>query len=302
MKIAIAGGSGFIGRAITEELRAHKHDICILTRNPDKHKPAQGIRYIRWLQKDAHPEKELEGIDAFINLAGESLNSGRWTQKRKREIVESRIETAAEMTKILSLLEKKPECVINASAIGYYPVSESSTYTEKETKSGDGFLARTVVLWEKEAKKAKAYCGRMVIARFGVILGMDAGALPSIIMPYKVFAGGTIGSGRQWLSWIHIHDAARAIHYCLQNESISGPINLTAPAPVRMKEFGQTAGEVLHRPHWLPVPSIALKTVMGEMSSMVLEGQCVMPDVLLSHSFTFDYPLLKGALEQLLDK
>lgn len=300
MKIAIAGGSGFVGMALIQELRKENHEIYILTRNPENKKPITGVKYVKWLDQSASPENELAGIYAFINLSGESLNSGRWTDKRKRIIVESRVDTTKEMTRILSMLTEKPAVVIHASAIGYYGTSEKEVFTEKSGTIDEDFLSRTVQLWEKEAAKAKAYCGRLVFARFGVILGKSAGALPMMVTPYKLFAGGTIGTGRQWLSWIHVKDVARAILFCVNHEAIKGPVNFSAPFPQQMKEFGKTIGTVLHRPHWFPVPPFLLKTMLGEMSTLVLEGQKVIPDVLQHHEFTFAYPNLKAALHDLL--
>lgn len=300
MKIAIAGGSGFVGMALIQELRKENHEIYILTRNPEDKKTVTGVKYVKWLVQSASPEIELAGIEAFINLSGESLNSGRWTDKRKRQIVESRVETTREMIRILSMLTEKPAVVINASAIGYYGTSEKEVFTEKSGTFEEDFLSRTVQLWEKEASKAKAYCHRLVFARFGVILGKSAGALPMMVTPYHFFAGGTIGTGRQWLSWIHITDVARALLFCVKHDEIKGPVNFSAPSPRQMKNFGETIGTVLNRPHWFPVPSFLLKIMLGEMSALVLEGQKVIPDVLQRHEFTFTFPNLEVALHDLL--
>ncbi|RFU69409.1 TIGR01777 family oxidoreductase [Bacillus sp. V59.32b] len=300
MKIAIAGGSGFVGTALTGELLKEKHEVYILTRNPDKHIPDDAVRYVRWLRDGSHPEKDLEGIDVFMNLSGESLNSGRWTDDRKRRIVESRMQSSKEMVRILSQLQKKPKTVINASAIGYYGTSEVNTYTEETASDGDDFLSRTVQLWEKEAMKASSYTERIVLTRFGVILGEKEGALSSIVLPYKLFGGGKIGSGRQWMSWIHIKDVTRAIIFCMNHQDIQGQVNFTSPNPVHMDLFGRTVGKVLHRPHWFPVPAFMLSTLLGEMSVLVLEGQKVIPEKLLSHHFEFSYPDLSSALEDLL--
>jgi uncharacterized protein len=300
MKIAIAGGSGFVGTALTNELLRENHDIYILTRNPEKYKSDGSVQYVRWLSDGASPEKDLEGIDIFINLAGESLNSGRWTDGRKRRIVESRMQSSKEMVRILSLLQQKPDTVINASAIGYYGTSEATIYTEDTHSEADDFLSRTVKLWEDEAMKASPFTNRMVVTRFGVILGEKEGALPSITLPYKLFAGGKIGNGRQWMSWIHIQDVARAIIFCMNHKELEGPVNFTAPQPAQMDEFGRIVATVLHRPHWFPVPAFMLKTILGEMSILVLEGQKVIPAKLLDHQFEFSYPRLKAALQDLL--
>ncbi|WRP07847.1 TIGR01777 family oxidoreductase [Rossellomorea aquimaris] len=296
MKIAITGGTGFVGQALTEELLEHHHEVLILTRNPDKYDNRSGVTYVKWLSDGAKPEEDLEGIQAFINLAGESINSGRWTDERKKRIINSRINSTQEVMNIIKVLKEKPACLINASAIGYYPSSKTNTYTEASTETADNFLGETVQIWEKEASKANQLSIRVAYARFGIILGKDEGALPRIALPYKMFVGGTVGSGDQWMSWVHIKDIARAVHFIAETEAISGPVNVTAPSPVSMKEFGKTLGSVLGRPHWIPVPSLALKVAMGEMSALVLEGQKVLPSVLSENGFQFEYPELKSAL------
>ncbi|WP_409304393.1 TIGR01777 family oxidoreductase [Peribacillus sp. SCS-155] len=302
MKIAIAGGTGFVGTALIEFLLQHHREpsIYILTRNPQKYKERRSLHYVGWLTAGSHPESVLEGIDVFINLAGESLNSGRWTDERKKRIVDSRVESVREMVRILAMLNKKPETVINASAIGFYGMSETASFSEESPSLGHDFLSETVRIWESEANRAEKYTSRMVYARFGVILGKHEGALPNIVLPYKLFAGGTIGSGRQWLSWIHIEDAVRALNHCIKNNSISGPINITSPHPERMKEFGKSVAHVLQRPHWLPVPAFMLKLFLGEMSTLVLAGQHVSPNKLLNSNFQFKNPHLTTALEDLL--
>ncbi len=296
MKIAITGGTGFIGQALTEELLEHQHEVMILTRNPDKYDARPGVTYVKWLSDGARPEEELEGIHSLINLAGESINSGRWTEERKKRIINSRINSTREVINIIKALKDKPACLINASAIGYYPSSKTNTYTEASTETADNFLGETVQIWEKEAAKATQIGIRVAYTRFGIILGKGEGALPRIALPYKMFVGGTVGSGEQWMSWVHIKDIARAVHFVAETEGIAGPVNVTAPSPVTMKEFGKTLGTVLGRPHWIPVPSLALKVAMGEMSALVLEGQRVLPGVLSEHGFQFQYPELKSAL------
>ncbi len=302
MKIAIAGGSGFVGTALIDELSKENHDIYILTRHPEKFKKQTNLTYISWLAKEAQPEKHLAGLDVFINLAGESLNSGRWTPERKRRIVESRVEASKEMNRIISMLPDKLSVIINASAVGYYGISDDETFTETSGSVGDDFLARTVQLWEKEAAKSRSYSNRLVLTRFGVILGEKDGALPMMVLPYKLFGGGKMGKGNQWLSWIHIHDVVRAIIFCMNDQRIEGPVNFTAPNPVQMDTFGKTIGAVLHRPHWLPVPPIFLKKLLGEMSILVLEGQNVLPTKLKDEGFTFSFPILKEALQNILNE
>jgi len=297
MKIAIAGGSGFVGKALQEELLKNGHQLFILTRNPNVHRPANGITYVQWLGDGDRPELQLEGTGAIVNLAGESLNSGRWTPARKRRILDSRLTATREVKRIIDALEHKPSVLLNASAIGYYGISRDETFTEAQVKRPSDFLSETVDLWEREAERSGI---RTVYMRFGVVLGKKGGALPRMALPYRLFGGGTVGSGRQVLSWIHIHDVVRAAIYCVEHPALAGPVNFTAPEPAAMKAFGQTIGSVLRKPHWLPVPGFMLKLLLGEMSVLVLEGQTVLSSKLLDNGFTFSHPDLEGALTDLL--
>lgn len=299
MKIVIAGGSGFIGRKLTDYFLAEGHEMFILTR---KNKPSsQGITYVEWLKAGAKPEKELENVDVFINLAGVSINDGRWTPKHQKEIYSSRIIATEELLRIIAKLHNRPSTLINASAIGIYPASLNERYTEASTEIANDFLGKTVKEWEARAKKAEKYGVRTAFMRFGVVLGQE-GALSLMALPYKLFLGGTIGSGEQWVSWIHITDVVRAIDFVIRNQELSGPINVTTPNPIKMKDFGSIISSILKRPHWFPAPSFAMKLALGEKSKLVLEGQYVVPKVLMDKEFEFHYPILETALEDLLLK
>lgn len=302
MKIAIAGGTGFVGTALIKALIKEQHELFILTRSPDIYKKQADISYVGWLYEGATPEQELNEVDVFINLAGESLNSGRWTTERKRRIVESRITATREMKRILATLSKKIPLVINASAIGIYGISDQQTFSENTDILGDDFLARTVQLWEKEALYSASFSNRVVLARFGVILDKNNGALPMMVLPYKLLAGGTMGPGTQWLSWIHIEDVVRGLIFCIHHTELSGPVNFTSPQPIQMKAFGQTISSIIHRPHWFPVPAFVLKLALGEMSMLVVEGQRVLPTKLVDEQFSFSFPTLQQALLNILKK
>lgn len=299
MRIAIAGGTGFVGNVLVKKLLEKKHEIFILTRNISEKQHFKNLNYVQWLNDDDSPEDVLESIDVFINLAGESINSGRWTEDRKKRILNSRITATKEVHRIISRLEEKPYTLINASAVGYYGTSQVETFTEASRKSGADFLAETVRIWEEEAAKAEEFEVRTVFCRFGIILEKNDGALPRMALPYKLFAGGTIGTGSQWVSWIHLDDAVSGILFCIEHEQLQGAVNFTSPYPVTMKEFGQILGEVLNRPHWMPAPGFALKIALGEMSTLVLEGQKVLPEKLQSFGFNFLYPDLKDALSNI---
>ncbi|WP_342587638.1 TIGR01777 family oxidoreductase [Alteribacter populi] len=302
MKIAIAGGSGFIGSALANQLTANGHSVLILTRNNDNKQDTKNVTFVEWLKEGSTPEKELARIDAFVNLAGESLNSGRWTEKRKRRILKSRIDATKEAIAILHKLDQKPEILINASAIGYYGTSFKQTFTEQNKESGDDFLAEVVKSWEAEASHAITDNIRVAYMRFGMVLDDNEGALNQMMIPFKLFAGGPLGTGKQWISWVHIDDVIGSIIFTIENNKLSGPVNVTAPTPVQMNEFGRKLADVINRPYWLPSPSIALKTVLGDMSVLVLEGQRVIPEKLQHHQYPFQFPELEGALKNLLSE
>jgi uncharacterized protein len=297
LKIAIAGGTGFIGKNLTRYFLNKGHEVFILTRS-EKHSSEKNLHFVEWLSDSASPANSLEGVDAVINLAGKSINA-RWTEGAKKEIVESRIKSTKAIYALINELKNKPSVFINASAVGIYGTSLVNTFTEESQLEGNDFLANTVKLWEKESAKVADLHIRTVLARFGLVLG-KAGALPKMIIPYKLFAGGKLGSGQQWVSWVHIDDVVRLIDHLIQTSVITGPVNVTAPIPVKMNEFGKTIGDILHRPHWIPAPSFAIKTLLGEMSILLLEGQKVVPEKALHHHFQFSYPSLDKALLNLL--
>ena len=300
MRIVIAGGSGLIGQMLVEVLHNENHEIIILSR---KDKPGNSnVSYVKWLQDDILPEKEIGQADAFINLAGVSINDGRWTAKHQKEIYVSRMSATDELLRIILALPQKPTVLINASAVGIYPASEEKFYTEQSTDVATDFLAKTVFDWERKALSVETNDVRAVCMRFGVVLSDHGGALPPMVLPYKLFAGGTVGSGKQWLSWVHVDDVARAILFAIKNNNIRGPVNVTSPFPQRMKYVGQSIGAVLGRPHWFPVPAFVMKLALGKKSALVLKGQHVLPQVLLDNGFKFSFPTLKLALENLLNK
>lgn len=300
MKIVIAGGSGFIGKKLTEFFMSEGHEVVILTRKEKM--SLKGISSVMWLKEGASPERELENVDAFINLAGISINDGRWTVKHQEQIYNSRMVATDELVRIINALPQKPSIFINASAIGIYPVSLHAEYTEESKGVANDFLGRTVYDWENKAKQVEKYGVRIAFMRFGVVLGTDSGALPLMTLPYKLFVGGTVGTGEQWVSWVHVMDVVRAISFAVNNDHLSGPVNVTSPSPLRMRDFGKTIASVLNRPHWFPAPSFAMKWVLGQKSKLVLEGQKVVPKVLMEEGFEFLFPKLDLALEDLLKK
>ncbi|WP_347552481.1 TIGR01777 family oxidoreductase [Pseudalkalibacillus hwajinpoensis] len=299
MKIAITGGTGFVGSALTESFVNDGHSVYILTRNPDDKPAKKSVTYVKWLQEDAEPEKELTNLHAVVNLAGESINSGRWTEERKQRILDSRISSTREIISIIQKLDQKPRVLVNASATGFYGSSLDRSFTENDTEPGTDFLADVSKKWEDEAMNAQNHGVRTVLARFGIVLG-EEGALPLMVLPYKLFMGGKLGDGRQWYSWVHIRDVIGMIRFAVDHESVQGPLNVTAPEPKRMNDFGKTVAEVLNRPHWMPVPEAPVQAALGEKSGIVLKGQCVLPQKAKELGYPFRYIKLKDALENLL--
>lgn len=296
MKIAITGGTGFVGRELTKLLVQKGHHVFILSRSTKN--ISTDTTTIGWLTESSQPEKELEGIDAIINLAGESINNGRWTEEQKKKIYDSRMQATDEVLRILKALKNKPKVLVNASAIGIYPASEVKLYSEQSTSIGTDFLAKTVHDWEQKASTAEQLGIRVAYGRFGIILGKNEGALPLMALPYKMFVGGPIGSGQNWMSWVHVKDVANALLFAIEH-NIHGAFNVAAPHAKRMNEFGKTLATVLKRPYYFPVPSFALKLVLGEKSQLVVEGQHVQPLVLLENGFNFEFPNLINALNDI---
>ena len=202
MHVVISGGTGFVGQYLSKLLLENGHNVTILTRGATSVR--EGIQYVTWLTNNSKPELHLEKVDAIVNLAGVSLNDGRWTKKQKKLIYDSRMEATIEITRIIEALHIKPRVLINASAVGIYPPSLANIYTEDETNLADDFLGTVVQHWEQHAKRSTQFNLRVAYGRFGVILGKSSGALPTMVLPYKLYVGGTIGSGEQWVSWIHV--------------------------------------------------------------------------------------------------
>lgn len=305
MKVAITGATGFVGSRLVERLQAEGHQVLVLTRNAERARrvfPANAFPQveIRAYQPLESGEwfQALQGCDGVVNLAGAPLAEGRWTTHRKQEILESRQGGTKQIVAAIAQAHPKPQVLVNASAIGYYGFSETAEFDET-SGSGEGFLAEVCEAWEAEAQKVKAAGVRLVILRFGIVLGMG-GAIAKMVPPFRLFAGGPIGSGRQWFSWIHRDDAVNLILLALTNPSIEGVLNATAPKPVKMSEFTAILGQVLHRPSWLPVPALALEVLLGDAAMVVLEGQQVLPKRTLATGFEYQYPSLKPALQEFL--
>lgn len=293
LNILITGGTGFVGKNLTKSLVEKGHHVFILTRSPAHYKDTNHVTHINY----DHSIEELPTIYAVINLAGDSL-FGYWTTKKKEAILTSRIETTNKVIHMMKEMKVKPAVFISGSAIGYYGTSTDLIFTEHTATPGNDFLAHVVTEWENTAKEAENLGVRTLFARFGVILGQE-GALPLMKLPVKLFAGGRIGDGEQWLSWIHIKDVVNLIIYCLTNEKIAGPINFTSPYPKRNKDFIKTLAKVSKRPNWLPAPPLLMRIILGDMSELITKGQFVLPEKAQANQYQFSYPKLREALEHI---
>ncbi|UQZ35223.1 TIGR01777 family protein [Paenibacillus sp. PK3_47] len=297
MKYIICGGSGFIGRELTEYWLAAGHQIIVVGRKiPEDKQDHPGLSYFTWDNLAANPAA-AEGADALVNLAGASL-SQRWTSAGKKAIMESRLQTVAAAAKLADDLHHKPAVIIQASAVAIYGTSLKDTFDEASPARVVDFPSEVVKVWESTADESYRNV-RLVKLRTGVVLGNDSGAFPKMKLPYSLGVGGKIGSGKQWLSWIHLSDIVRLIDFCVQNPAVEGPVNATAPNPVTNEQFGRMIGKVYHRPHWFPLPGVLLKAAVGELSEILLQGQRVLPSKAVNEGFTFTYPTLQPALEQL---
>jgi uncharacterized protein len=298
VKIVIAGGTGFIGTALAEQL-VGRHHVIVLTRDLSRAKSQLGnvCECVRWdAEHSGDWEQALNGSDAIVNLAGASVADARWTAARKRVLVDSRLHATKALASALTRAARKPSVLINASGIGYYGPSDDRVLDERADR-GKGFLADLSAAWEAEAHAVQALGVRVVCVRIGLVLEKDGGALPRMALPFRLFAGGPVMPGRQWVSWIHRADLVGLIEWTMMNRTVSGPVNAVAPNPATMNEFCRTLGEVLNRPSWLPVPEVIVKLMLGELGSLMTTGQRVAPIVAQSGGYRYQHPMLKEALK-----
>ncbi len=293
MKIVVAGANGLIGKALLRALKARGDEVLALVRRPQE---VEGAVTLQWDGRDGPWSSALDGADAVINLAGANVADHRWNDDYKRQIVESRTHSTKAIVDAIHKAKVKPRMLVNASAVGFYG-GRGDDLIDESASPGTGFLAGVVRVWEEEAAKAAV---RSVFIRTGIVLARDGGALAKMLPPFKAFVGGPIGSGKQWMPWIHLDDEVSAILWTIDHEELKGPVNLTAPNPVTMGEFAKTLGKVLHRPSWAPVPAAALKVVVGEFASVLVEGQRAVPLALQKSGFVFRFSELADALKDLL--
>jgi uncharacterized protein (TIGR01777 family) len=307
MRVIITGGSGLIGRALTEDLTSDGHEVIILSRSPKRVTDLpSGARAEAW---DAHTAGGwahlADGADAIVNLAGANLAGEgffptRWTDERKRILRESRINAGRAVVEAVEQASAKPRVVVQASAIGYYGPRGDEAITEEATAGKDWAARFTAQDWEPSTAAVEEMGVRRVIVRTGMVLSTKEGALPRLLLPFRLFAGGPMGGGKQWYSWIHLRDQARALRFLIGEDQASGPFNVAAPEPVTNGELARLVGRIMGRPSFFRVPALALTLAFGEVASVVLEGQRVVPRRLLDLGFEFQFPDAQSALRDLL--
>ncbi|ADU51556.1 domain of unknown function DUF1731 [Thermaerobacter marianensis DSM 12885] len=317
MRVVIGGGTGLIGSALAHRLLEDGHEVVVLTRSPGTAAGGGGpeaagpghLRRVTWTAAPAGPgEPEpawweaVEGAGAVVNLAGESIAAGRWTPRQKERILQSRLQATRALVQAIAAARRKPAVLVSGSAVGYYGPRGDEAIDET-APPGTDFLSRVCVAWEAEARKAEEAGVRVALVRTGLVLAREGGALPRLVLPFRLGAGGPLGSGRQWVPWIHVDDLVGLIRFLLAAEGQEGPFNGTAPHPVTNRDFARVLGKVLGRPAWLPAPAFALRLALGEMAdALLLSGQRAVPRRALAEGFVFRFPEVEPALRDVLGR
>lgn len=298
MHLVLTGGTGFIGQALCEELVRQGHRVTLLTRNIGRtsHFSEPLVSTVEWNGREPGSwEQSLDGADAVINLAGAPIAEARWTVARRRLLMESRVLTTRLLVEAIARRSSRPGILVSASGVGYYGASDDRVLDEGAPR-GEGFLADLCLAWETEAIQAERFGTRVIVLRIGLVLERDGGALPKMLLPFRLGLGGPVGPGTQWVSWIHRRDLIGLIQWALADPGVSGPVNAVAPEAVTMAHFCKTLGQVLHRPSWLPVPAPILRIALGELGTLMTTGQRVSPTQALAGGYVYHYPTLQRAL------
>ena len=301
MRVLIAGGTGLIGSALVSNLLDSGWEVTVLTRSPERSQPGTFKRaeLAKWDGETPEGWGHLVSqVDAIVNLAGEGIADGRWTPERKARIRESRVNAGQALVSALQNADAAPKVLIQASAVGYYGPCADQELTE-QAPPGTDFLAQVCVDWEASTEPVESMGLRRAVVRTGVVLSARGGALPRMALPFRLFAGGPLGSGSQYFPWIHIADEVAAIRFLIENDNAAGPYNLSAPNPPRNRDFVRDLGRAMGRPSLLPTPSFALRALFGEMSTVLLDGQRAAPARLQENGFTFVFPHAIAALKDL---
>jgi len=302
MRVIITGGSGMIGRRLAVELLKDGHEVIALSRDP-QHRGGSlppEVRLEQWDGRSAQGWGHLvEQAGAIVNLAGENIGEGRWTEERKRAITESRVQAGKAVAEAVAQAKRKPGVVIQASGVGYYGTHGDEILTE-ESPAGEDFMSQICLQWEPATAPVEQVGVRRVVVRNGVVLSREAGAFPRMRMPFNFFAGGPLGSGQQWISWIHLRDEVAGLRFLMNNPNASGVYNLTSPYPLKNVDFERAIGRAMRCPAIIPTPAFAIRLLFGEMAITVLEGQRVIPERLEKAGFVFNFPKIDEALRDLL--
>ena len=293
MKVLITGATGLVGTELQKSFAEKGYDMLLASRGEPKDE-----RYIQWSVEGGFAEpEELEGLDAVVHLAGESVSGLRWTDEKKKAIHDSRVLGTRNVVDAISKLKNKPKVFVASSAIGFYGERGDEEVTESSA-AGDNFLAGVCKEWEAESRRAEDAGIRTVLLRTGIVLSKDGGALGTMLLPFKLGVGGVVGSGKQWMSWISLDDHVAVINYVIDNDNIRGAVNAVSPQPVTNEEFTKTLGEVLYRPTFLPLPEFVVSMALGEMGdALLLASTKVLPKRLEDAGFEWTYSNLKGAIE-----
>ena len=300
-KIVICGGTGTVGSALAEKLADKGYEVVILSRGQPNLTSDGRIKFVHWDAKTVESwSQELEKAQGVINLSGENIGAGLWTKSKKERILSSRLDAGNVLVEAIRICREKPEQFIQASAIGIYGISETEVF-EEDSEIGNDYLAKIGIKWEESTAAVEEMGIKRAVIRTGVVLDLKEGAFPKVLLPFKIFIGGRLGTGRQWFSWIHLQDEVDAIIYIVENQ-LDGIFNLVAPNPMRNFQVAKTIAEVFQRPNWFPIPGFGLRLLLGDMSTLVLDGQNVLPKRLLIAGYNFKFAELKMALISLKNK
>ena len=306
MRIIVAGGSGFLGRALCQRLARDGHTVIVLTRDGDAARPPGLVRYASWTPdgEAGSWSREIESSDAIVNLAGAGIADKRWTASRKRVLRDSRVLSTRSLVKAIRKVTQKPTVLIQGSGAGYYgSYADNGPILDETSPPGSDFLSGMAVAWEAEAQPASALGCRVVYVRTTPVLSSEGGALAKLLPPFKAFVGGPLGSGRQTWSWVHRDDWVSLVMWALGNPAVAGPLNAASPYPVSNAEFSRALGRALHRPSWIPVPAPVLRIMLGDMADeALLRGQHVIPKRPLELGFKFSYEKIDDAMKAAIDE
>lgn len=300
MRVIVTGGTGLIGRILVDQLASDGHEVIVLSRNPGHAKSySQVVRLVEWDARTPQGWSEwVDGAEVVVNLAGAGLADWLWTKSRKQILHDSRVQAGHAVAEAVAMAEHKPKVVIQASAVGYYGPRGDEPIKEDHSP-GDDFLADLCRRWEDSSRSVEEHGVRRAIIRTGLVLSQKGGVLPRLLLPIRLFLGGRIGSGKQYYSWIHLEDEVRAIRHLVEDETARGPFNLTAPNPLPNSMFIETICRALGRPAWLPLPEFVLRLLVGDMATVLVDGQRAVPTRLQKTGFEFSYPTLENAMKEL---